>query len=312
MNNNNMNTTTAMFATENLDFSYRAALALNNMSVSLLEQGCFHEGLRPFQDSLSILKGILGLRFGELQPSSMAHDDEQHSSSVQLKMQHATTLLAQCQTMGQSSSQPRRVKPSEAADVYALDHGDLTLMKDALRYGSSSSVAFPVYLRSTSSFDKDVQQQVAVVLYNLSLAMLLDHAHGVTSSSSNMDMDSTCNNRTEQQDSNSNNPLLVAFQYLSMAQTILSQSIEDANNHDEDQRLISMLLTSMVLNLLVQTYKYLNWHQKEQDTMSSLLLLESLVNEQEAGATCICIAGGMYCCYHHMSSCSSNVFPPAA
>jgi hypothetical protein len=186
-------------------------------------------------------------------------------------------------------------------------------MKDALRYGSSSSVAFPVYLRSTAAFENDVKQQVAVVLYNLSLAMLLDHAHGT----STCRMDTSGNTEQQDQDSNNNNnnhdinnPLLEAFQCLSIAQTILSQSIEDVNNHDEDQRLVSMLLTAMVLNLLVQTYKYLNWHQKVHDTISSLLLLESIVNEQEAASSSILVAG--VCCYHHPGSSSSNIMPPAA
>lgn len=275
----------AMNTNTNLDFSYRAALALNNMGVSLLEQGCFNEGLRPFKDSLSIMKGILGLRFGDCNhhhhsnstSNAAAHDER----NVQLKMQSATILLAECQ-MGRSQTEP-----SEAADVYALDHGDLTLMKDALRYGSSSSVAFPVYLRSTAAFDKDVEQQVAVVLYNISVAILLNHAHVI--------MDTTITEELQQE----SNSLSDAFQYLSIAQTILSQSIEDTNNHDEDQRLVSMLLTAMVLNMLVQTYKYLNWHQKEQDAMSSLLLLESIVNEQEAATS---IAGYLSC----------QVIPPAA
>jgi hypothetical protein len=116
----NMNTN-ARTSTTDLDFSYRAALALNNMGVSLLEQGCFHEGLRPFKDSLSIMKGILGLRFGEPQHTHIGstnsvtaiavHDDENHSN-VQLKMQHAATLLAECQTtMGKS----RTGEASEAA-----------------------------------------------------------------------------------------------------------------------------------------------------------------------------------------------------
>jgi hypothetical protein len=271
--------------TPNLDFSYRAALALNNMGVSLLEQGCFNEGLRPLKDSLSIMKGILEHHQHTSSTSNFAVAATHDERNVQLKMQSATILLAECQ-MGRSQTEP-----SQAADVYALDHGDLTLMKDALRYGSSSSVAFPVYLRSTAAFDKDVEQQVAVVLYNISVAILLNHAHGSDT------MDTTT---TEEQQQESNNILLDAFQYLSIAQTILSQSIEDTNNHDEDQRLVSMLLTAMVLNMLVQTYKYLNWHQKEQDAMSSLLLLESIVNEHEAATS---IAG-------YLNSC--HVIPPAA
>mmetsp|Transcript_15824 Transcript_15824/g.32061 ORF Transcript_15824/g.32061 Transcript_15824/m.32061 type:complete len:255 (+) Transcript_15824:96-860(+) len=141
----------------------RAAVALNNTGVSLMERGRVCRALRLFKNVTILLK----------KPHEVSREQ------IQDDLRQAEILIAS-------------VKESERAcliDIVAMDDDDDTAKQDAILYGSSSSVLFPIRLRQTlmhtslsspSSGESNesaalanfvgIQYITAVVLYNFGLA----------------------------------------------------------------------------------------------------------------------------------------------
>ena len=134
----------------------RAAVALNNTGVSLMEKGHASRALRIFKSVTVLLKKPHEVSRGQIQED----------------LRQAEVLIA-------SVKEPTR---ASLVDVVAMDDDDDAAKQDAILYGSSSSVMFPIRLRQTYispalggtpsalAYVSSIQYMTAVVLYNFGLA----------------------------------------------------------------------------------------------------------------------------------------------
>jgi hypothetical protein len=141
----------------------RAALALNNMGVSLLCKGSFSSALKTFKDSLAVVKIMeqdedkdednATRRSGSRRRLDNNNATTGTSSTVvvQSMVQRASARLAtKCIPKKQQSSKkgsPRRSAYAyyhSTVDIVALDDTDIAAIRSAIRYGPSVSMAFPI------------------------------------------------------------------------------------------------------------------------------------------------------------------------
>ena len=136
----------------------RAAVALNNTGVSLMEKGRVSRALRLFKSVTILLK----------KPHEVPREQ------IQDDVRQAEVLIASVKENTRAS----------LIDIVAMDDDDDTAKQEAILYGSSSSLLFPIRLRQTptpsSSGESNhgatlanfvgLQYMMAVVLYNFGLA----------------------------------------------------------------------------------------------------------------------------------------------
>eukprot|EP00522_Entomoneis_paludosa_P018596 CAMPEP_0172462474 /NCGR_PEP_ID=MMETSP1065-20121228/43921_1 /TAXON_ID=265537 /ORGANISM="Amphiprora paludosa, Strain CCMP125" /LENGTH=296 /DNA_ID=CAMNT_0013218139 /DNA_START=49 /DNA_END=939 /DNA_ORIENTATION=+ len=158
----------------------RSALALNNEAVSLMRQGFFLAAKKMFTHSLSLLEQVHLAVLDPPQDGVFSFADDTSPADLRRKMHELT--------------RHRRQKNAEdilPIEVRVLEDGDIPALRNAVQYGMSSSVFFPVILRDRDDQgmepDSDtLSQQHAMVLYNRALACLMasmqheqDHPHNL-------------------------------------------------------------------------------------------------------------------------------------
>ena len=149
--------------------SYRAAVSLNNMAVTLLERGHYETALRTLNDCLTLMR----IAFVAMGPSSSLEQQEpqpelQHSEpqepqhqEPQQQPQDYKTIYSSAskryiQTLYQQQPHPESVgdhrnphsSRKSCAEVQGLDDQDETIptLRAAVQYGPTSSLLFPIRL----------------------------------------------------------------------------------------------------------------------------------------------------------------------
>lgn len=106
-----------------VESTVRAAVSLNNTGVSLMEKGRVSRALRLFKDVTILLK----------RPHEVPREQ------IREHLRRAEISIASIKGTNQAS----------LIDIVAVDDDDDTAKQDAILYGSSSSVLFPIRLRQT-------------------------------------------------------------------------------------------------------------------------------------------------------------------
>jgi hypothetical protein len=130
--------------------SARTAMALNNVGVTMLEQGHFHDALQLFQDALLVTQVTTAV------PSSSGVDhpqDPQEMDTGMLLLQSARSQLVQQQQQGRQQTQQA---PFEKLQICPCDDGDVADMKNVLE---CVSAFVPIRLRSREFYDPQEHQQ---------------------------------------------------------------------------------------------------------------------------------------------------------
>lgn len=165
----------------------RAAVALNNAGVGLMERGHVKRALRLFQNSTAVLLKQQQRHPRRRHPTTGASCSGKRR--IQDELRRAEILLASVKASSKTS----------LVEVVALEDDDDTGQHDAILYGASSSILFPMRLRhvttdqtracgdSASVTCAHVRYQTAVVLYNFGLASRYRALHHQASSSCGID-----------------------------------------------------------------------------------------------------------------------------
>jgi hypothetical protein len=149
-------------AEQSLIRDHRAAIALNNMGVSLLERRAYRQGMETLKDAIFVMKRVL-------RSSSRAQGTTSDSTTndTEAKVCRAAKRMAN----------PRAV-PS-ALCIGAVSHGGTSsrnlLQGSVLREASSSPFTFPIRIEAADldyPDDRDPDLEAAIMLYNFGLAQL--------------------------------------------------------------------------------------------------------------------------------------------
>jgi hypothetical protein len=138
---------------------HRAAIALNNMGVSLLERRAYRQGMETFKDAVFVMKRVL-------RPASISQGfgkTPNSTSNAEAKVHRASKRMATPQPI-----------PSDGS-IDAISHGATFSHRSKLHRGSSYPLSSPLRIEATdlvSREDRDSDLQSSIMLYNFGLAHL--------------------------------------------------------------------------------------------------------------------------------------------
>jgi hypothetical protein len=239
---------------------YRAALALNNSSVTLLEQGYLQESIDTLKDALLMMKRSM-VPAAEDKAVGSADPATLNCAFVMDQMLSAAAgRLARTQKKPQQGSLDFNIRP--------FDDGDLSLIS-SLQQGHLVHGAFPVRLRcdpaNPTRVDENVDIPSAAILYNLGLA------HSLALSTTN----------AERRPERRNKHMAAAFQCFSMAQSILSRNMEHCESAFHELRV--MLLAGLALSQLFRILRTTSRLTAAEEVLATLgWLLEEMEDRQDA------------------------------
>jgi len=139
--------------------TYRTALVLNNMAITLIERERYGPALKTVIASLSLMKQMFG---------SSAENSVKESQSSTEKLKAASARLAKYQSSAQRSCPDTQIE--------SLEDDELGALRAAAIYGPSADVVFPVRISCLCCEDADpstVARQFSTVLYNHALVCFL-------------------------------------------------------------------------------------------------------------------------------------------
>jgi len=156
--------------TMTFDRAYRAAIALNNVAVDLLEKQCDMQALETFQDALALMKILTSKKNSE---------DLSHVSAVEQKVRKASERV----------SKPTRLKRNRPGMTFTVlsDDDDCRAAMDGISYGESPSgktaahpsathallIRIEVYgTEGISPSQRDADLDSAIILQNFGLSYL--------------------------------------------------------------------------------------------------------------------------------------------
>jgi hypothetical protein len=212
---------------------FRAALAVNNCGVSLLEKGHVREAQKTFREALILMKQAAATN----KPTTSTSTTLSCDTNIKETLQNASARLVRAQN-----------SPVHTVfEISAIEDGDdLNNIKSSLQYGPSSSLFFPIRIRSTSQDDDNLRQQqqqqqlqmkrpMAIVLYNQAVAHLLWGQSAIMSETSIQQTHYSA-----------------AVSCLTVAQAVLSQHLAKDQQHNDDfQRQCTLIVQACVVNSLV-------------------------------------------------------------
>ena len=142
--------------------TYRTALALNNMAVTLMKKHCFELALKTINDSILLMKSAF-------HSEAMGTHPNDTFAAAYRRCSHALTM-------------PDRGYMSGDVEVHVLDDEDYETLRSSVNYGPTSSIAFVVRISETltcqSTGDSlDIAQQLGILVYNHGVASLLLSRH---------------------------------------------------------------------------------------------------------------------------------------
>jgi hypothetical protein len=234
----------------------RSALYINNSGVGLLEHGHFREAQKTFREALILMKQVIKKKQQSSASSSCSSEDEEEALEEETRrlLQNVSTRLVRAQA-----------KPIFTVfDIRAMeDSGDgdddddddcLSSIKSALQYGPSSSLVFPIRIRSSQQqqdYNNNSLQsrRLAIILYNQALS------HSLWAQSPEVLLQ-------QQSSSSSSLHFYGALSSLKVAHSVLSRHLSRIIKNDTDiitssslhgrQAAGCMLLHALVVNNLIQ------------------------------------------------------------
>lgn len=221
---------------------YRGAIALNNMGVSLLERGAYRNAIDTMKDAIAIMRTIF--------PQNGAVHSAPHNFNIDSKLQLAAQRLASPET----SRAPLSVQ------TIPFSEDNINAMKDALRYGPSGSVFFPLRIE-ISDFNcrgRDIDLESSIFLYNFGIAHLCMARVHPKSAAKLRDG---------------------ALKLFDLAHSILASQCAKAQDPADQTHVL--LVAAMVLNNVVQVLSEQGRMEQVGQALSSLKRLDDLVTQIE-------------------------------
>jgi hypothetical protein len=150
-----------------LSRDHRAAIALNNMGVSLLERRAYRQGMETLKDAVFVMKRVL--RPPSISSQGLCKTPNDSMSNAEAKVHRASKRMAS----------PRPLSSAISIDVVSqcatFSHRS-NLSGSSLHGGSpSSSLSSPLRIEATdliSLEDRDSDLESSIMLYNFGLAHL--------------------------------------------------------------------------------------------------------------------------------------------
>ena len=272
--------------------AYRAALALNNMAISLLERGDYQDATKALGDSLTLLK----LSF---HPAASHHDEQQGAVDNWKRLNHQTKvsqekLHATEQRLAESFRFGRNLSHHQG-QIHPLEEEDFAIMRSAIMIGSSHGQFYPVRVRDSqfststcyaedsscwSQSQMDAERQFGIVLYNHGLAHLLRFLREEQSSPYRH---SLAVNKTLSPDRLHNRSLTLAYRSLTLSHLSHSRcwghEEQQGQGNNVSEVFPSILLSALALNSLCEVLKIQHHFPKASEALEAALGLCSMVDE---------------------------------
>lgn len=146
---------------------YRSALALNNMAVILLQEGCYEPALRTLSDSLTLMQRAFAT-------TQVTKRRSKHGDDVDVFDKAAKRYYRAVKRTSKSV-----LSVTIAAEVRPLGDNDIPELRAAVNYGPSSSVVFLVRISGfpcCETIDVEAQKitkHLGIILYNQAMAHFL-------------------------------------------------------------------------------------------------------------------------------------------
>mmetsp|Transcript_16058 Transcript_16058/g.44198 ORF Transcript_16058/g.44198 Transcript_16058/m.44198 type:complete len:315 (-) Transcript_16058:64-1008(-) len=279
--------------------TYRTALALNNVSVSLLHNGCPQEALKTSSDALSILQKTLksnhsadgtarAQKAAEKHQQVLCQATQQQPQQQDPPPQDDKTTEARCRTQASSQKKSRMSFFCSGLEVNELDDDDISSAKYIARYGPSTTIFFPIRICESLSVDdqddiiqqSEIARHLGIILYNNGLLRYIVAIHH------------------ESKETEKAALLSDSIKSLSFASRAFFRGMENTNNADKDVVRYSaasfldlqmddipcLLLSIITLNCLSQVFRTVRKGQKAENAQQSAsdLLAAFLVHEEKS------------------------------
>ena len=228
----------------NPNHEYRAALALNNMAATLIQRGCYGVAMTTLCDSLTMMQ----LAF--VPDSKPRCGKSQHNIFQAASSRYALALKVRSIFLGHLEADP-------------IDDDDVDRLRGAVRYGPSSTIAFPIKIGAPScdeSEPHEITKQFGIILYNHGLAAFL------------LSLESPKEKTSRH--------LKRSLKSLKMAKTSY-----DSLENGED--LSGILLTALTLNVMSLIFQSQDLVLKVEETQRAVSLLCSSIDQDHVAATLI-------------------------
>lgn len=230
----------------------RACFALNNMGVQLLERGHYEDATKTLQEAVSNLQVLVSTS-----SSRLGNQDEVEIFAaivaLKAKLQRASSRVAkrgQKQANCSSCSSSSSCCCLPLVEMSPIDDCDMDEVRDAQRYGPTTSMAFPIRFRESVNVDSfqennnnnngNLDWQIASVHYNYGLAQLMMYRK-----------------------SGDDKQLAEAEHWLRWTNSLFpnkaakkSSSAADEPTTDQQQVIAGMLLKSLVLSTLFTVFRF--------------------------------------------------------
>lgn len=182
-------------------FAFRAAIALNNMAVTMMERQCYRQGLETMKSAVSAFKLSTGCVKISARPNvpsddAAAADNQRRAILVLLKQANRRSSKPQKSHL---HSMPLRVVTQSGQSLAATTSNAMT--------PSASSQHTLIRLETTDDLDlleTDSDLTAAVILFNFAVSYLFRAMESVSSSANSCNS----NNKKRRKESSSTSPLL--------------------------------------------------------------------------------------------------------
>jgi hypothetical protein len=237
-------------AEQSLIRDHRAAIALNNMGVSLLEQRAYRQGMETLKDAIFVMKRV----FRPQSRNSTLGATLDSTRGTDVKIHRAVQRMAN----------PQPVPSAVIVDV--ISHGassHSSPLGSILRESSSSSFTVPIRIEATDldfPEDRDPDLESSIMLYNFGLAHLCMAKLAKT-------------------------PMKLregALKLFNMAYSIVSNKNALSRFSDDEMRRVSetrLLLALAVLNNVVKVLTEMGKHTEANNSFQRLVRLGTAINE---------------------------------
>jgi hypothetical protein len=226
---------------------HRAAVALNNMGVFLLERRAYRQGMETLKDAIFVMKRVF-------RPRSTS---EESTCSAEAKVHRAVRRMAN----------PQPVPSAVAIDV--ISHGGATShpssLASILRGSSSAAFTFPIRIEATdldSPEDRDPDLESSIMLYNFALGHLC--------------MAKVAKSPTKLQEG--------ALKLFNMAYSIISNQNGLSRLSEGEMRRIRetrLLLSVVVMSNVVRVFSEMGRNTEADESYQRLVRLGTVINEME-------------------------------
>lgn len=266
------------------DRRYLAAIAANNVGVTLLERGAFLEALRTFKDAITLLQHVFPQSGGNGTPASSSD----HQARVDAVMTELSKRLeasrASPTVLGHGRKTSRGKLTIHTIADFEQQQGSLaatmtTILDENDRRHEAVSTIFPVRLETLESMNADAV--ASAILYNDGLA------HFSLGKTMEEELPGVPAQRIEER---RRELVTAAYNLLKFSHNIIRNVLSIAVEKDEieDRPVVVFFLAGMVLSSLARILLDLGYDEEATETYEKAGDVKMLVVQVEKCTECYC------------------------